>query len=257
MDDVPNILACDVGNTHVKFARIHGEDVGEVSYLRIGDLSSLGEQVHEIWQALDEPKKIAAVSVNPPAMKAMEAAVDETFHQPVLLVGRDLPLPIDTNLPHPGQIGVDRLCGAGAAFDRLGTACVIVDFGTAITVDCVNADGLFMGGAILPGVSLQAESLHNCTAQLPLVTLESPGWVFGRDTREAIVGGVVFGIRGAIRHLIEAYATELGLWPTVIATGGDAEIVCRNVNDNELVQAIVPNLVLRGVAMSYYRSLLK
>jgi type III pantothenate kinase len=81
--------------------------------------------------------------------------------------------------------------------------------------------------------------------------------VFGRDTTEAIRAGIVRGLRGAVRGLVEAYATELGAWPVVIATGGDAELILGDGVREGFVQAIAPDLVLRGAAMAYYRSLLK
>jgi len=152
---------------------------------------------------------------------------------------------------------VDRLCAAVAAFDRLGVPCVVADFGTAITIDCVNAEGVFLGGAILPGLGLSAESLSAGTAQLPRVKLSEPNWVYGKDTEQAIIGGVVYGARGALRGLVEAYATDLGRWPVVILTGGDARWVCQSPSQSDLVQAIVPDLVLRGVAIAYYKTLLK
>jgi len=130
---------------------------------------------------------------------------------------------------------------------RLETACVVADFGTAITIDCVNDEGVFLGGAILPGLSMGAAALAAGTERLPEVAPAAPDWVFGRDTREAIVGGLVYGARGALRELAEAYATALGRWPPVIATGGDAELVCKG---SEIVQAIVPDLCLMGVALA-------
>ena len=93
-------------------------------------------------------------------------------------------------------------------------------------------------------------------AQLPRVELGPVDWVFGKDTRQAILGGIVLGARGALRELVEAYATELGHWPIVILTGGDAKLICPDPNASSLVQAIVPELSLRGVAMSFYRMLL-
>ncbi len=111
---------------------------------------------------------------------------------------------------------------------------MVADFGTAITIDCVNDEGVFQGGAILPGLDMAAKSLQAGTAQLPLVELSNPDWVFGKDTRQAIVGGLVYGARGALRELVETYATELGHWPVVILTGGDAALVCGDVNDSRL-----------------------
>ncbi len=257
MDNVSNVLACDVGNTFVRFASVNSDEVSDVRSMRIGELGELGRAVGETWAGMPRPKKIVAASVNPPALKALEAATAESPNEPVLVVGRDLPLPIDTDLPNPEAVGTDRLCCASAAFDRLGVACVVADFGTAITIDCVNAEGVFVGGSILPGLAMQAESLQAGTAQLPRVRLVEPDWVFGKDTRQAIIGGIIFGARGLLRERVEAYATQLGQWPTVIATGGDAKLICGDPNGSQLVQAIVPNLSLHGVAMAYYRTLLR
>lgn len=254
---VPNVLACDVGNSSIHFASITGDEAGDVHVSRIGELADLGPQLAQIWEQIPAPRKLVAASVNPTGLKALEAAAQEALGQAVLVIGRDLPLPIDTDLPHPEAVGVDRLCAAVAAFDRLGVACVVADFGTAITVDCVNDEGVFLGGAIMPGLALGAAALHGNTAQLPQVQLVEPDWVYGKNTEQAIVGGLIFGARGALRELVEAYATELGHWPPVIVTGGDARLIAGDPNESALVQAIVPDLVLRGVAAAYYRTLLK
>ena len=257
MTEIPNVLACDVGNSAVHVAHVKGDEVALHRVVRVGQLARLNGQLAEIWKQIPQPRKLVAASVNPAALKALEAAAAEALGEDVLVVGRDLPLPIETDLPDPRSVGVDRLCCAVAAYDRLGTACVVADFGTAITIDCVNDSGVFLGGAILPGLDLAADSLHDHTAQLPRVDLHCPNWVFGKDTAQAIVGGIVGGARGALRELVEAYATELGHWPLVIVTGGDAALVCPHPGDNGLVQAVVSDLAVRGVALAYYNSLLK
>ena len=253
---IPSVLACDVGNSTIHLAHIQGDQVAPMVTLRVDEPASLGPKVAELWSAIPKPRKIVAASVNAPALHVLEAAL-EAVQEKVLVIGRDLPLPIETDLPHPKGIGVDRLCAAVAAFDRLGVACVIGDFGTAITIDCVNDNGVFLGGAILPGLRMGAEGLSSGTAALPRVELEQPDWVYGKDTRQAIVGGLVYGARGALRELVEDYATDLGHWPVVIITGGDAPLICPRPEESDLVQAIVPDLVLRGVAAAYYRTLLK
>ena len=256
-EQIPDVLACDVGNTAIHFAAIAGDEAGEVHVLRVGQLAALGQELAAVWEQMPEPRLLVACSVNAAALKALEAAAQEVLGEAVLVIGRDLPLPMETDLPEPKAIGVDRLCAAVAAFDRLGVACVVGDFGTAITIDCVNDEGVFLGGAILPGLALSAHTLHENTDQLPEVEVIEPAGVFGKDTRQAIVGGLVYGARGALRELTEAYATELGHWPPVILTGGDARLVGGDPNSSELVQAIVPDLVLRGVAAAYYRTLVK
>lgn len=260
MDETPNIpsiLACDVGNSGIRLACVQGDEVSEIRRIPANQLAGLGGILAAMWADIPQPRKLVAGSVNPPALKALEAAADDAINEPVLVVGRDLPLPLPTAVEHPERVGVDRLCAAAAAFDRLGVACVIGDFGTAATIDCVDEKGVFLGGAIMPGLGLAAESLHAKTAQLPHVKCSAPDWVFGKNTEQAIIGGLVYGARGALRELVEDYATALGHWPVVVLTGGDAELICGDPNASELVQAIVPDLVLRGVAIAYYRALVK
>jgi type III pantothenate kinase len=256
LSEIPNVLACDVGNCAVHFAHVCGDDVGDVQVMPVGSLAGLGQALAEMWNDIPEPRQLVACSVNPTALKALEAAADASLGQAVLVVGRDLPLPMPTDVADPKAVGTDRLCAAVAAFDRLGTACVVADFGTAITVDCVSGEGVFLGGAILPGLSMSVTALHDKTAQLPQVELRQADWVFGKDTSQAIVGGVLAAAAGALRELVEAYATELGQWPTVIVTGGDAELIRGRTIEGEIIQAVVPDLTIRGAALAYYNSLL-
>ncbi len=253
---IPHVLACDVGNFAVRIARIHGDEVADMRSFRVGELSSLAGVMRELWSQTPSPRVIAAASVNPAALKALEAAAAEGLEQKILVVGRDLPRPIDTDLVSPLSVGSDRLCAAVAAFDRLGMACVVADFGTAVTIDCVSDQGVFLGGAILPGLRMQARAMQEQTAALPLVEPAEPPDVFGKDTTEAIQAGILAAARGSLRALAESYATELGNWPVVILTGGDAELVGSKLLETGMVQAIVPDLTLRGVAMAYYRTLL-
>jgi len=254
---IPCVLACDIGNTSVQIACVHGTRSSARASFDNDDLSGLGDSLAALWREMGQSGKVAASSVNPEGLETLEAATREAIGQDVLVIGRDLPLPIETSVPHPAGIGTDRLCAAAAAYDHLGVACVVADFGSAITIDCVNSDGLFRGGAILPGLRMGAKALASRTAQLPEVQVAEPHWVYGQDTAQAIIGGLVRGARGALRELVEAYATEMGSWPVVILTGGDAHVICRDVNESELAQAIVDDLVLRGVAIAYYKFMLK
>ena len=255
MDEIPSVLACDVGNSAIHFAHVKGEQVTDLHTMPVDDLVGLGQALAELWGRMPSPKRLAAASVNPGALEALESAAMKAISQATLVVGRDVPLPIETKLPHPQAAGTDRLCAAVAAFNRLGAACVVADFGTAVTIDCVDDEGVFLGGSILPGLGMAAKSLHANTAQLPPVKIEPMNRPFGTETKEAILSGLLAAARGALRQLVEAYATEIGHWPLVIVTGTDAELVCGDPGRSDLVQAIVPDLVIRGVAMAYYNTL--
>ncbi len=256
IEQLPAVLACDCGNTAIKLGVITGEKVTDVHSFPLGNLNELSSAVEKLWEQMPAPKRIAACSVNAAALKALEAAVSEVTAQAILVVGRDLPLPMPTEVDDPKAVGTDRVCAAVAAFDQLGTPCVVADFGSAITIDLVNEAGVFLGGAIFPGLAMSLAALADNTDQLPTLATAQPDWVVGKSTEQAMIGGVVFAARGALRDRIEAYATELGSWPTVILTGGDADLVCPHPGEEGLVQAIVSDLILRGVAIAYYHSLL-
>ena len=247
MTSAKSILACDVGNSRIALACVIDEEVSCVHRAQAPQLDSLQDVLAEIWANCPEPRQLVAASVHPGHLAALESAAGELGAK-LLLVGRDLPLPIETDLPEPQSVGADRLCAAAMAYFRVGKACVVADFGTAITIDCVSDEGVFLGGAILPGLAASTEALARATALLPEVQLRRPDWVFGKDTHQAIIGGIVLGARGALRELTEAYATELGHWPPLIVTGGDGELVAGGY---DIVQAIEPNLCLLGIALAY------
>ena len=128
-----------------------------------------------------------------------------------------------TSEPH--KTGIDRILNVAAAYEQMGKACVVVDAGTAVTVDVCNDQGEFLGGAILPGAALQFQAMNQHTAALPKVELADPTEPIGTSTASAMQLGVFHGIRGAVKELVENYVMELGNWPEVIATGGDRYIV--------------------------------
>ncbi|MCH7526160.1 MAG: type III pantothenate kinase [Planctomycetes bacterium] len=195
---------------------------------------------------------VAIASVVPELLERVCGCVEDELNLAPLIVGRQIPLPIELSVRRPETVGVDRICCAAAAYDRRGEACVVVDFGTAITVDYVDDSGRFAGGAILPGAAMQARALHEYTAQLPHVETEKPDEVIGRDTAAAIQTGIYHGTSGAVRGIVEAYAAHLGRWPPVIATGGDAKLISEAC---DIFEVIVPDLCLIGVGVAYAKRL--
>jgi type III pantothenate kinase len=133
---------------------------------------------------------------------------------------------------------------AAAAYDVLHQACVVVDAGTAMTVDFVDGEGTYHGGAIAPGAKMMLDALHGHTDQLPQVGWEKPLEPIGHNTAEAMRSGVFHGMRGMVRELVEQYAQISGAYPIVVVTGGDAQLL---FDDYDLVDRIVPELVLRGI----------
>jgi type III pantothenate kinase len=166
---------------------------------------------------------------------------------------RDLPLTI--RVDEPARVGIDRLIASFAA-DRLRRrdhAAVVVDLGTAITVDLLDAEGAFCGGAILPGIALSARALEEHTDALPRIELdhlEKPPAAVGKSTAPAIEAGLYWGAVGAVRELIAQMSKGLPVAPDVFLTGGASAHVAELLHANaEYEVHHVPHLVLAGIAL--------
>ena len=245
-----NLLVLNVGNSRLALGVFVAGELAHSARVANDQRDAWPDAIREAWAKianLDDPA-VAGASVNPAAMEAVEHVVGQATGSSVEWVGRELDLPIRVLTDPPTDTGVDRVVNVAAAHEQLGKACVVVDAGTAITVDCCNDKGEFLGGAIAPGVNLQLAVLHEKTARLPPVDFAPPQGVFGRTTKEAIRQGVYHGVRGLVKELVESYATELGSWPEAIATGGDAG---RLFEGWELIHAISPDLTLYGIALAY------
>ena len=192
--------------------------------------------------------------MNPPKVEELEHIVEQATGREVQWAGKELDLPVGVETKQPRETGVDRILNVAAAFEQIGGACVVVDAGTAITVDCCNANGDFLGGAISPGVRMMLDSLHERTARLPRIEFERPKGTVGDSTEEAIRQGIFHAARGLVREFVEAFATETGSWPEVIATGGDAAALFEGW---ELIHAVSPDLTLYGIAPAYTEHHLK
>lgn len=147
-------------------------------------------------------------------------------------------------------VGADRLANAIGALAVFDPPIVVVDFGTATTLDCIDKDGVYVGGAILPGVTVSLQSLVGKTAKLPSVALEAPKRAVGRTTTESLQSGVVLGYAGAVDTLVRKVSAELGQGVTTVATGGLGKVfqpLC------ESVESYDPVLTLDGLRIAYER----
>jgi type III pantothenate kinase len=165
-----------------------------------------------------------------------------------LLAAGDLPL--EVKVARPDMVGVDRLLDAlaAAALCGPGQAAVVIDVGTAITVDLLSAEGAFLGGAILPGIAMSARAMHEFTDLLPLVDitdLDGPPPALGDETEAAMRSGLFWGAVGAVRQLIHQLAGEER--PRVILTGGAGPAVARLLSESAI---LVPHLTLAGIALA-------
>lgn len=240
----------DVGNTTMEMAAWHEGNVKDRVSIKTGDQQAFAQAltVHLNAMPANQMPAVVVGSVVPQALDQIVNHVETTLDRMVLVIGENVALPIDVDVIDVKAVGIDRVCAAAAAFDTIQAACTIIDFGTAVTVDLVNDEGTLLGGAILPGVSMQLQSLHEHTATLPVVKPAALKRPYGRDTVEAIRAGVCHGLVGTVRGLVEGYAGALNRWPQVVATGGDVELMMPLCN---FIDTCVEDLTLRGIGIAY------
>lgn len=264
-DPVTPLIAVDVGNSRIKLGlfdrAVEIEDV--VEPIRILELPAEGWDAERLAAWLPAGPAWAEwwiASVNRPATSHLtdwivrQGSTPSGHSAPVrLLSAADLPL--EVRLEHPERVGMDRLAAATAAArlrsPRRGV--LIVDSGTAITVDSVAADGAFLGGAILPGMGLAARALHEFTDLLPLVPvgeLSAAPPALGTSTVTAIRSGIYWGAVGGVRELVERLSADIVPTPELFLTGAAGPSLARALGTPA---RIAPHLVLSGIALARRR----
>lgn len=249
MNNRIHTVAIDVGNSAVKIAIRINQTMAHHS-IGIGPTGWEQQAIQWVQQQLGARGTCWRVaSVHQAAAMKLERAIggakpDADFQ---LITHHDVPMP--ANVDHPERLGIDRLLGAYAAMNQLGPGIVVVDAGTAVTVDWVDQQGEFSGGVILPGLGLQSRSLQRETEALPQIDWDhdKPTPLPAKNTVDAIRSGILVGISAAIDEFIGRYrhaATSKHGGVEVALTGGDAATVSRNLKNNHHV---IPNLVCRGL----------
>jgi type III pantothenate kinase len=248
--DPSQLIAIDVGHTSTAIAPVVDGTLGDRIAL---DTQTLGDTMQAVQSALkalagDQPRPVVLASVNEPVGEALCSALRDQLSDDVYVMGQDLPVPLATDLDPEATPGIDRLLGALAAWNTLGQACVVVDAGTCVTVDFVDGQGTWHGGAIAPGLRMQLQAMHKGTSTLPELEPAAPDAAtdpYGASTSKGMQHGVFSSIRGLVREATERYAMAYDAWPPIVVTGGDAQVL---FGEDELVDRIVPDLVLRGIA---------
>lgn len=250
-----SILAVAVGNTRTSFATFQGTSLqGEVTTLPNTDPVQLAKAIDQASSATGD-LPIVIGTVNPTLADSLEDSLRGASGERVYRFGRDLEIPIANALTDDSTVGQDRLLCALGAYTRAEQACVVIDAGTAVTIDFVDGEGTFQGGVIAPGLNMMLASMHEKTAKLPKISFAPPDPIlgpFGKDTRHAMQLGVLNAVRGLARTMIEQYAEAFGAYPQIIATGGDAQALFAN---DDLIENIVPELQLIGIAAACHRVL--
>jgi type III pantothenate kinase len=248
------LLAIDVGNSNTVLGWLAGDQV--VRTFRVSTMvrttDEFGLMLQQLFSASQlDPRQLEGAiisSVVPSVLYSMERACRRYFEIEPLVVGRGVKTGMKVRTDNPREVGADRIVNSVAAVHRWGKPIIVVDFGTATTVDCVNDRGEYVGGAIAPGFAIAEEALFSKTAKLPRVEVMRPDKAIGTNTIHAMQSGLFFGYVGLVDALASRCRNELDPSAKVVATGGMANLMA---SESALIEEVDPNLTLKGLALLY------
>jgi type III pantothenate kinase len=200
-----------------------------------------------------EDDKIDGVAISsgvPRVTVELRAMTERYFGFPALVLEPGVRTGMPILYDNPKEVGADRIANAVAAYDLYGGPSIVVDFGTANTIEAISENGEYLGGAIFPGIEISMDALFDRAAALRRVELLAPRNVIGKSTVESIQSGTVFGYSGQVDALVDRFQAELGQC-TVLATGGLAEPIIRH---SRTIQHYEPWLTLQGLRIIFERN---
>jgi type III pantothenate kinase len=254
----PLLLTIDVGNTNTVFGVHAGEELRahwRLTTRREQTADEYGVLVRNLFANSGiDPREIAGValaSVVPPLTSVLVALARQYLGHDPLVVDPAVETGMPVLYEPPGDVGADRIVNGVAALALFGGPVIVVDFGTATTFDVVTREGEYLGGVICPGVGISADALFQRAARLPRVEVRNPGRVVGRSTVGSMQSGLYFGYCGMVEALLGRIRAELGERVRVVATGGLAETLARDIPSIEVVD---PWLTLTGLRLIYERN---
>ncbi len=243
-----SIVAVDIGNSTIKIGRFSQEGLS-VKTVPVGLVDECASVFREIGLK-DAVRGIIISSVVPELIGLIrEAALSLTDR--VIIMHYRLDTGLKLSIPEPEKTGTDRIAGATAAYSEFKRPLVVADLGTATTLTLVDEGGLYMGGAILPGLRVMAEVLRKNTALLPGIKPSPCSGAIGKETVSAINSGIIYGTAGAIERLREEFERELGKSLLLITTGGNAPLVEPYLRRLDYRR---PALVLEGLKLIFERN---
>lgn len=252
------LLAIDIGNTNIVLGCIKDDEILHqariaTDWTRTSD--QYGVEIKNMLEAfgvrVEDIDGCIISSVVPPVFNSVKTGVIKVIHKQPMVVGPGLKTGLNIHVDVPSQVGSDLIVVAVAALAEYKAPILLMDLGTATTIQVIEPDNVYSGGIIFPGVKISMDALTNRTAQLPGINLDQPKQVIGKNTVDCMRSGIMYGTAAMLDGLVERMEEELGYRCTLIATGGLARFITPLCKREIIVEK---DLLLKGLNLIYKKN---
>lgn len=252
------LLAIDIGNTNIVIGCIQDDEIifkARIATDRTRTSDQYGVEIKNMVEAfgvkLEDIDDCIISSVVPPVFNSVKTGVIKVIGKQPMVVGPGLKTGLNIHVDVPGQVGSDRIVIAVAALAEYEAPLILMDLGTATTIEVVEPENVYMGGVIVPGVMVSLDALTSRAAQLPGISLDKPKTVIGRNTVDCMRSGMMYGTAAMIDGVVDRIEEELGHSSTLIATGGLAQFITPLCKHNIILEK---ELLLKGLNIIYKKN---
>ena len=252
------LLAIDIGNTNIVIGCIRDDEIlfeARIATDRTRTSDQYGVEIKNMLEAFggrkEELTDCIISSVVPPVFNSVRTGVIKVIGKQPIVVGPGLKTGLNIQVDVPSQVGSDRIVIAVAALAEYEAPLILMDLGTATTIDVVEPGNVYLGGVIIPGVKVSVDALTSRAAQLPGISLDQPKSVIGKNTVDCMRSGVMYGTAGMIDGIVDRMEEELGHKSTLVATGGMAQFVTPLCKHEIILEK---DLLLKGLNILYKKN---